>query len=329
MNEDIYPIDTAAEILGCQQKKILSEWATGSINIVLDFGDESKIDRGIYESVDRHYNRIAPWNSATITAPRLKKYYPKEIVTPEKKYFRNRDPFFFGTKPTKNDDMELGYYKAVYPSFFHCYSVSGFYFDDKYSHIHESKDNNLISLSNILLYGLWKISYSEYSRLHVQDTFILTPYSNKFEPSEITVEFTPSGASRRINAPEKKNLRITAADMEILKKLLSKRVGKQNSNETMANLITQNKPHGGIERFALEREKVLAAALYVKHHYPQEIGKTFSSHAQCITKYAYELWTGDDYDIAPDTNRIAKILSDATKKPSDWKILGGKANKNK
>ncbi|SPX20561.1 hypothetical protein [Escherichia coli] len=79
-----------------------------------------------------------------------------------------------------------------------------------------------------------------------------------------------------------------------------------------------------MERFALEREKVLAAALYVAYHFPKDVGKTLKSHAEAIEKHGYLFWDGNPTPT-PDAGRIAKILSDARRLPNEWKILGGNA----
>lgn len=313
MYETLYPLDTAAELLECQQKKILTEWAKGTINIVLDFGKPSTLNISCYEKYDsRSYSSIPPWNTANVTAPATKEYFPSVLLSPE--------------------ESILGGYS--YESVFHEYLNSGFYFNDRYSGVEQIKgklDNtDIMQVSNVLLYGLWAVPYSEFSRIHVQESFTLRACSPKAAFSAITATFTPGNGSRRINAPEKKNLRITESDMEVMRKLLAHRPGYQQIQPPTSEIAEQPKAHGGVERFALEREKILAAALYVAHHFTKETGKSFKSHAECIDKHSYLFWRGGpEGDTAPDPERVAKILSDATRTPDEWKILGGNAKLKK
>ncbi|EOB9836428.1 hypothetical protein ACIZPR_002729 [Escherichia coli] len=83
MYENTYPIDTAASILGCTQKKILTEWAKGTIKIALDFGPESSINRQSYTDYDRWGYPAKPWNIASISAPATNDYFPPELLQPE------------------------------------------------------------------------------------------------------------------------------------------------------------------------------------------------------------------------------------------------------
>ncbi|WP_080190477.1 hypothetical protein [Salmonella enterica] len=309
MYETTYPIDTAAEILGCQQKKILTEWAKGTINIVLDFGDPDALNKDCYDKYDsRSYQRITPWNSANITAPATAEYFPAELLSPRKTIF------------------DTDYYEST----FHEYLNSGFYFNGDHCKIEQMEgtpgSQSIIQASNVLLYGLWVVPYSEFARLHVQESFALRVCSPRAILAAVTATFTPGIGSRRINAPEKKNLRITESDMAVMRKLLSGRPGHQQAQPPAEEPQEHAKTHGGVERFALEREKILAAALYVAHHFPKEKGKSFKSHAECISKHAYLFWKGGpEGDTPPDPERIAKILSDATRTPDEWKILGGNA----
>lgn len=301
MYETAYPIDTAAEMLGCQQKKIMTEWAKGTINIVLDFGSPDALNHGRFEKYDsRSYSPVTPWNAASITAPATAEYFPDGILSFDDKY--------------------------LHESIFHEYYNSGFYFDNRYSKaelLEEKQDcADVMQASNVLLYGLWSVPYGEFARVHVQESFTLRPCSPKAALTTVAATFTPGGGSRRINAPDKKNLRITESDMAVMRKLLANRPGHQQAQPVPEALPEQPKSHGGIERFALEREKVLAAALYIAHHFPKETGKTFKAHAEAIEKHAYLFWKDEP---APDAGRIAKILSDATRVPEEWKILGGNA----
>jgi len=315
MYETTYPIDTAAEMLGCQQKKIMAEWAKGTIQIVLDFGSQESITRGSYEKYDpRSYSAITPWNIADISAPAISEYFPDELLYPRE---------IEGLRIYESDPERF----KVWPDIFHEYSQSGFYFDSKHSKAEkqESKPETMCVI-NVLLYGFWAVPYSEFSRIHVQDSFTLHPCSKKPIVTAVTAIFTPGNGSRRINAPEKKNLRITESGMKVMRKLLADRPGHQQTQSPVSEIEEQPKAHGGIVRFALEREKILAAALYVAHHYPKDTGKTFKSHAECIDKHSYLFWKDEP---APDPERVAKILSDATRAPSEWKILGGNAKQKK
>ncbi|MFK3810824.1 hypothetical protein ACI1VO_29290, partial [Escherichia coli] len=81
MYENTYPIDTAASILGCTQKKILTEWAKGTIKIALDFGPESSINRQSYTDYDKWGYPAKPWNIASISAPATNDYFPPCLVS--------------------------------------------------------------------------------------------------------------------------------------------------------------------------------------------------------------------------------------------------------
>lgn len=315
MYEPTYPIDTAAEMLGCQQKKIMTEWAKGTIQIVLDFGAKDKVKPASHEDVDARYNRLTPWNIADISAPAKDDFFPTDLLNPKKE---ERPLFFFEADKGK----EL---VTVFPSLYHEYSQSGFYFDHKHSRA-VPDGAGVMLVYDVLLYGLWVVPYSEFSRVHVQDTFTLQACSPNAAFAAVAATFTPGIGSRRINAPEKKNLRITESDMGVMRKMLAKRPGHQQAQTLPDEQPPQSKSHGGIERFALEREKILAAALYVAHHFPKEKGKTFKSHADCIDKRSYLFWKDEP---APDPERVAKILSDATRIPDEWKILGGNAKSKK
>ncbi|ECC1894165.1 hypothetical protein FNY83_08295 [Salmonella enterica] len=311
MYENTYSIDTAADILGCTQKKILTEWAKGTIKIVLDFGPDNGIKPKSYTDYDRWGYPAKPWNIANVSAPATNDYFPPELLQPKRK----------GVKLFPDDDeLEL-----VFDNFYHQYSQSGFYFDSDHSNAREH-DGGVMVISDVLLYGYWAVPYDEFLRLHVQDSFTLKVCSRNPALAAVTATFTPRGGSRRINAPEKKNLRITESCVSIMRKLLANRPSPQLTQSMSEVSTEQLKSHGGIERFALEREKILAAALYIAHHYPKETGKTFKAHAEAIEKHAYLFWKDEP---APDAGRIAKILSDATRVPKEWKILGGNAKSKK
>ncbi|EBR8049216.1 hypothetical protein DRT60_00205 [Salmonella enterica subsp. enterica serovar Altona] len=306
MYEKLYPLDTAAEIMGCQQKKIMAEWAKGTIQVVLDFGPEDGIKPESYTDYDRWGYPALPWNSADISAPATVEFFPDDLLNGE----------WLGS-PEKGHE--------IFPTLYHEYSQSGFYFDERYSE-REERESSKLCVKNVLLYGYWAVPYEEFSRLQVQDSFTLKVCSRKTALTAVTAIFTPRGGSRRINAPEKKNLRITESDMAVMRKLLSGRPGHQQAQPPAEEPQEHAKTHGGVERFALEREKILAAALYIAHHFPKEKGKSFKSHAECISKHAYLFWKGGpEGDTPPDPERIAKILSDATRTPDEWKILGGNA----
>ncbi|HBK1610661.1 TPA: hypothetical protein RXQ19_003193 [Escherichia coli] len=302
MYENTYPIDTAASILGCTQKKILTEWAKGTIKIALDFGPESSINRQSYTDYDKWGYPAKQWNIASISAPATNDYFPPELLQPSKLFHDDDEP----------------------ESIYHQYSQSGFFFDSDYSAA-QVRDGKLMVVSNVLLYGLWTVPYAEFSRVHIQDTFTLNPYTNNLSLSKVTATFTPRGGSRRINTPEKKNLRITDSEMTVMKKILAQRPGHQRTEQPTDDRNQEKQDtHGGVERFALEREKVLAAALYVAYHFPKDVGKTLKSHAEAIEKHGYLFWDGNP-TLTPDAGRIAKMLSDARRLPNEWKILGGNA----
>lgn len=301
--EDSYPLEAAADMLGCQQKKIMTEWAKGNINVVLDFGPEEKMDTDVWEEYDRHYNRIWPWNIADISAPATTNFFPVGLF--------------------EKEDWQR---KTCY----HAYGKSGFYYCENHSFIEQqtAKGNEpgVMTVRHVLLFGHWVVPYSEFLRLHVQSRFALKPYPYHSSMDVVTATFTPGEGPRRINAPDKKNLRITESNIEMLRKLLAKRPVKPQEQEATPTETTAPQEHKHVERFALGRERILAAALYVAHHYKPEIGKSFKSHAECIEKYGYLFWKDE---AAPDHERITKVLSDATRRPEEWKILGGNANKKK
>lgn len=113
--------------------------------------------------------------------------------------------------------------------------------------------------------------------------------------------------------------------MTVMKKILAQRPGHQRTEQPTDDRNQEKQDtHGGVERFALEREKVLAAALYVAYHFPKDVGKTLKSHAEAIEKHGYLFWDGNP-TLTPDAGRIAKMLSDARRLPNEWKILGGNA----
>ncbi len=301
--EDSFPLDAAAEMLGCQQKKIMTEWAKGNINVVLDFGSEENMDTDVWDEYGRYHNRIWPWNIADISAPATTDFFPAD--------FFDKDVWLYGNT-------------------YHAYGKSGFCHCHGHSVIKyqagEGGEPGVMTVQCVLLFGHWVIPYSEFIRLHVQSRFALKPHSSHSSMAAVTATFTPGEGPRRINAPDKKNLRITESGIAVLRKLLSKRPAKPQEQADSATETTAPQEHKHVERFALGRERILAAALYVANHYKSEIGKSFKSHAECIEKYGYLFWKDE---AAPDHERITKVLSDATRRPEEWRILGGNANKKK
>ncbi|MGY4028370.1 hypothetical protein ACW5WQ_20895 [Aeromonas rivuli] len=307
MREAAYPLDIAAAILECQPKKIMTEWAKGTIKVVLDFGE--KPSAALLHS---------GWGGY-IYAPATTEYFPDELLTPE----------FSGPR---EDDSPLaaivGHYenrleKSI-PAFQRDYSQSGFYFEGPSQWFNgierlydEAADAEFMQV-NMRFYGYWAVPYEEFSRMHVQGKFKLKPYSP--DPLSLAVTLTCN------YPPEKKNLRITETEMQVMRELLGKRSTKSQGQTATTTETTAQQEHKHVERFALGRERILAAALYVAHHYKPEIGKSFKSHAECIEKYGYLFWKDE---AAPDHERITKVLSDATRRPEEWKILGGNANKKK
>lgn len=162
-------------------KKILTEWAKGTIKIALDFGPESSINRQSYTDYDKWGYPAKQWNIASISAPATNDYFPPELLQPSKLFHDDDEP----------------------ESIYHQYSQSGFFFDSDYSAA-QVRDGKLMVVSNVLLYGLWTVPYAEFSRVHIQDTFTLNPYTNNPSLSKVTATFTPRGGSRRINTPEKR-----------------------------------------------------------------------------------------------------------------------------
>lgn len=305
--EDSFSLEEAAEKLGCQQKKIMAEWANGNIKMVLDFGPEENVNPDLWDKYDRHYRDISPWCLADVSAPATEAFFPNELLTPL------LTPSFLNPSCLEEDN----------PTFFQSYGQSGFYYSSENSKAEKqpSKDgaSDVMRAIGVLLFGYWVVSYREFLRLHIQSSFTLKPLTD--DPNELTVAatFIPGEGSRRVNAPDKKNLRITATGIETMKGLIAKQNKRQQPLPIEA--ATQEF-HGNVERFAIERERVLAAALYVARHYKSEVGKTFKSHAQCIHDYRFLFWPDDK--STPEPERLAKILADAARRPEEWKILGGK-----
>lgn len=173
-------------------KKILTEWAKGTIKIALDFGPESSINRQSYTDYDKWGYPAKPWNIASISAPATNDYFPPELLQPEEE---EKLRLF----PNDNEPESILIWRNVY----HQYSQSGFYFDSNHSDA-QVHDGKLMVVSDVLLYGLWTVPYAEFSRVHAQDTFTLKPYTDTPSLSKVTATFTPRGGSRRINAPEKR-----------------------------------------------------------------------------------------------------------------------------
>ncbi|SPX20560.1 hypothetical protein [Escherichia coli] len=173
-------------------------------------------------------------NIASISAPATNDYFPPELLQPEE-----------GEKlklfPNDNEPESILIWKNVY----HQYSQSGFYFDSNHSDA-QVHDGKLMVVSDVLLYGLWTVPYAEFSRVHAQDTFTLKPYTNNPSLSKVTATFTPRGGSRRINAPEKKNLRITDSEMMVMQKILAQRPGHQRTEQPTDDRNQEKQDiHGG------------------------------------------------------------------------------------
>lgn len=316
MAEKTYSLDVAAEILECQQKKLLTEWAKNTINIVMDFGDE--IDGPIahfFINTNTQPSSNEFLNSFPDEFPSYIPYINKPIPLDIKK---------------RNEEIEAEQRRELLRQ----YGQSGFSIPHflrrraKVNHSEAAKGQDVIE-TDACIFGLWRVSYNDFSRQQVQKNFILTPYPSGDISDEIKAYFTPSHHNA-IYALTKKNLRVTESDMSVMRNILIKRPNHRPVQQPVNITTKQLETHGGIERFALQREKILAAALYVAHHFPKEIGKSFKSHAECIDKHSYLFWKGGpEGDTAPDPERVAKILSDATRTPNEWKILGGNAKQKK
>ncbi|MBK4716390.1 MULTISPECIES: hypothetical protein [Tenebrionibacter/Tenebrionicola group] len=301
MNETTYQIDIAAEMLGCQQKKILSEWAKGTIQIVLNFGDKTESER-------------AKLLIDSSTQPNSKDFFSR--------FPGQRPHFSFDSTPLspevqrRNREIET----EVRRELLRQQGQSGFNISHNQRERAEMLEGGVIE-TEAYIFGLWCVAYDDYSRQQVQSSFSMTPYPVSVTPDGVTAIYTPSSYEKDYTLA-KKNLRITESGMAVMRKLLANRPGRQQVRPVLEELTEQPKSHGGIERFALEREKILAAALYVARHFPKEVGKSFKSHAEAIAKHGYIFWQNEP---APDAGRIAKMLSDAARPPSEWKILGGNA----
>ncbi|EJX9872802.1 hypothetical protein OE444_004982 [Salmonella enterica] len=307
MTETTYPLDVAAEMLGCQQKKIITEWAKNTISVVMDFGDKARsttahmlIDTDTQPDQNEFFNRFSRYELI---------YYSRDS-TPEQKKRKVE---------TEKESERLLLRKYGCSEF-----EINFYQREKTEvKSHDADPDKKVIEIDADIFGLWQLNYSEFSRQQVQDCLTLTPYPEGAISGEIKaiLKYGYSDTFR----PVKKNLRLTTSDIEKMRTLLSGRVNKQMPPPASIT-VEQQKQHGGIERFALEREKILAAALYVAHHYPKEIGKSFKSHAEAIEKHSYIFWKNEP---APDAGRMAKMISDAARPPEEWKILGGNAKAKK
>ncbi|EPA6640958.1 hypothetical protein ACQ4ZB_004641 [Serratia marcescens] len=310
MTEITYSLDVAAEILGCQQKKLLTEWAKNTISMVMDFGDDTR-------------GPLAHFFIDASTQPDRNEFisrFPGE--SPTSFFLRPLDAQQIKRDEEITDDQNRELLRQ--------YGCSGFNIphhlrDNAEIHLPDTGNKQCIIETDALIFGLWRVSYNDFNRQQVQGHFTITPYPVNIISGEIKATFTPSHHGDK-HGLTKKNIRITEHDMDTMRKLLSHRPGNQQAQPPAEESQVHAKTHGGIERFALEREKILAAALYVAHHFPREAGKTFKSHASCIDKHSYLFWKDEP---APDPERVAKILSDATRTPDEWKILGGNAKSKK
>ncbi|HDO1316319.1 hypothetical protein [Aeromonas veronii] len=297
MYEKAYPLDIAAAMLECQPKKIMTEWAKGTIRIVLDFGDKPT-----YTHTGIRHEVRSPWRGR-ISAPATTNYFSGELINPP-----------FSSNQELSEDI---------PEFYRDYSQSGFYFEGCYQgcyrgveRLHDEASTTDHLQIDAHVYGYWVVPYEEFSRLQVQKQFKLKPYPSDHTSSAVTLICG--------HAPSQKELRITETEMKVLEGLLVKRPVKRQAQDAPVEATAQGE-HGNIERFALERERVLAAALYVARHYKTEIRDSLISHAECIYKYGFLFWK--DGKKVPEPERLTKILSDAAKRPEEWRILGRKANK--
>ncbi|HGG5991461.1 TPA: hypothetical protein ACJG4C_000279 [Salmonella enterica subsp. diarizonae serovar 61:r:z53] len=307
MTETTYPLDVAAEMLECQQKKIFTEWAKNTISIVIDFGEGER-------------NILARMSIDAKTQPDKNEFFNSVSIN-DLAY-----TYIYGKLTEEQKQRNGRIFDENARDVFRQYGYSRFKIDSRdreHAEIKNSKSGSETIEIEAIIFGLWKVNYNDFSRQQVQDYFTLTPYPNGVISGEIK-------ATLKSNCAEpfklvKKNLRITASDMEKMRKLLSVRANKQIPPPASI-AAEQQKQHGGVERFALEREKILAAALYVAHHHPKEIGKSFKSHAEAVEKHSYIFWKNEP---APDAGRIAKMISDAARPPEEWKILGGNAKAKK
>ncbi|QXN83720.1 hypothetical protein JMJ85_00590 [Salmonella enterica subsp. diarizonae] len=83
MTETTYPLDVAAEMLECQQKKIITEWAKNTISVVMDFGDKPRgarakmlIDADTQSDTREFFNRYSRYE---------RRFSFLEELTPEQK----------------------------------------------------------------------------------------------------------------------------------------------------------------------------------------------------------------------------------------------------
>lgn len=310
MTESTYSLDVAAEILGCQQKKLLTEWAKNTISIVMDFGDDTNGPKA-HLLID---TKTQPDSNEFLSR------FPGERIIPS--FFNDLPPHL----NKRNEEIETERRRELLRQHGQSgFSVPSYLRDEAKIHDANSEAEHDIIETDAHIFGLWRVSYNDFSRQQVQGHFTLTPYPAGVVSGEIKASLTPSSYDDK-HKLTKKNLRITESDMDVMHKLLSRRPGHQQAQPPAEEPQEHAKTHGGVERFALEREKILAAALYIAHHFPKEKGKSFKSHAECISKHAYLFWKGGpEGDTPPDPERIAKILSDATRTPDEWKILGGNA----
>lgn len=306
MTETTYPLDVAAEMLGCQQKKIITEWAKNTISVVMDLGDNKGPIARISIDAKTQPDSKEFFNSFSLSEMRIGLFKP---LTPEQEKINK-------LIDEEQNRLLLRHYGCS------VFKIHNNFRDDTKINL---KENRELIETKAVISGLWIVNYNDFIRQHVQNHFTLTPYPAGVVSGEIKAELESDYYHEQFRLT-KKNLRITTSDMMIMRGILAGRHNKKTKTLPANEIAEQQKQHGGIERFALEREKILAAALYVAHHYPKEIGKSFKSHAEAIEKHSYIFWKNEP---APDAGRIAKMISDAARPPEEWKILGGNAKAKK
>lgn len=206
MIENAYPLDVAAEMLECQPKKIMTEWAKGTIRIVLDFGRKPLVPHNPNLSFIKKLG--CRRDNAYISAPATLKYFPSMLLHKYKPDIFKDEQDFYGRA-----------YINGWPVFYHSFHHAGFYsFGGEVAQL--ESDTGELQLGPIILCGYWVLTYSEFQRAMIQDTFHLTLP----EDVAVSVVFTLGNGQNRINDPSSMgNLRITSTDINIMRKLLAGR----------------------------------------------------------------------------------------------------------
>ncbi|MDE1714507.1 hypothetical protein PWG14_18545 (plasmid) [Chromobacterium amazonense] len=136
----------------------------------------------------------------------------------------------------------------------------------------------------------------------------------------VTVQFEDEKNERRyifsMRTPiSSEKLFITAKELKNLRNGLNNNL-TINEYNPIKEMIKNTKPHGNAERFAVNREAILKAAIYCKSKWPEQCGETFREWAALIDQKASLFWPEEgEPPLSLDT--IERLLGDTHKLPSD------------